>query len=82
VIQEPYLQLLCFGRILHVPYLTSSQGDYKMTTNMISGTAFFSGSETFLRDLTPEDELMITGGRGKKCKYSTSKSKSKSKSCS
>lgn len=35
-----------------------------MTTNMIPGTAFFSGSETFLRDLSAEDELMITGGGG------------------
>jgi hypothetical protein len=35
-----------------------------MTTNIIPGAAFFLDSETFLKDLSPEDELMITGGSG------------------
>lgn len=36
-----------------------------MTNLHPAGAAFFSGSESFLKDLSAEDELMITGGTGK-----------------
>jgi hypothetical protein len=71
--------MLCFELFVNVLCFIN-QGDNKMATNMIPGAAFFSGSETFLRDLSPEDELMITGGGGSGSKSKTSKSKSKSKS--
>ena len=48
-----------------------------------AGSALFSGSESFLTDLSQEDESMITGGTyydPKKKKNSSSKSKSKSSS--
>ena len=48
-----------------------------MINNLIPGVAFFSGSESFLKDLSEEDELMITGGGKGKGKGSRSRSRSK-----
>jgi hypothetical protein len=50
----------------------------EMTNNLIPGAAFFSGSESFLKDLSAEDELVITGGVGSSSKTETSNTTSKS----
>ena len=47
-----------------------------------AGSALFSGSESFLTDLSQEDESMITGGTYYDPKKKNSSSKSKSKSSS
>jgi hypothetical protein len=38
------------------------KGDFDMSSNLIS--TLFSGSESFMADLSQEDESMITGGYG------------------
>jgi hypothetical protein len=50
-----------------------------MINNLIPGAALFSGSESFLKDLSEEDELMITGGRGTGSRSRSRSKKSRSK---